>query len=185
MPLVKQTRLTPEKIKANRRNGRKPKRPRREQPVNISSAPAAVPAQPTAGVAERSDLAALRRSPETALDDPVCPESIRAALLGLDEDPDQFTRHHQELIDEWQPSTPTLRQLVRRLAYLMWRQERVERAQDGLMVCRTEKEAGERAQRSTSISHGTCATRSARPRTNTGAPPSGRSSPWDRRSNAG
>jgi len=146
--LVKQPQVTPRKIKANRRNGRKshgPK-PRAEKPLNIGS-PSPAPAEPPAGPAGKLDLQAVLRAVEGVLDDPVCPESIRAALVGMQENPVHFARHHQELIDEWQPSTPTQRKLVLRLAYLMWRQQRAERAQDGAAVCRVEEEVAARAQR--------------------------------------
>jgi hypothetical protein len=65
----------------------------------------------------------------------------------MEEEPAQFARLHHELIDEWQPSTPTLRKLVLRLAYLMWRQERAQYVQDGMMVSRLEREMCARAQR--------------------------------------
>jgi len=68
-------------------------------------------------------------------------------MAAMEEEPAQFARLHQELIDEWQPSTSTQRKLVLRLAYLMWRQQRVERAQDAAAVCRVEKEVAARAQR--------------------------------------
>jgi hypothetical protein len=68
-------------------------------------------------------------------------------MAAMEEEPAQFARLHQELIDEWQPSTPTLRKLVLRLAYLMWRQERAQYAQDGIMVSHMEKEMCARAQR--------------------------------------
>ena len=148
MPLVKQPQLTPRKIKANRRNGSKshgPK-PRGEKPLN-SESPSAAPADPPAGAPGKPDFSAILRAVEGVLDDPVCPESIRAAMVGLQEDPVHFARHHQELIDEWQPSTPTQRKLVLRLAYLMWRQQRAERAQDAIAMCREEKEVAARAQR--------------------------------------
>jgi len=124
MPLVKRARLTSRKIRANRRNGRKSQGPN-----------------------PKSRIAAMMRALE-GLDDAVCPPSLRTTLVGLRENPFEFACHHQELIDEWQPSTPTQRKLVLRLAYLMWRQQRAERAQDGVAVCRIEKELAARTQRS-------------------------------------
>jgi hypothetical protein len=148
VPLVKHARMTRKKILANRRNGSKshgPK-PRVEKPLNNGRAPGA-PAEPAAGATGKADFSTILRAVEGVLDDPVCPEAIRSALVGMQENPVHFTHHHQELIDEWQPSTPTQRKLVLRLAYLMWRQQRVERAQDGAAVCRVEKELAARAQR--------------------------------------
>jgi len=124
MPLVKRARLTSRKIRANHRNGRKSQGPN-----------------------PKRRIAAMMRALE-GLDDAECPPSLRATLVGLRENPFEFARHHQELIDEWQPSTPTQRKLVLRLAYLMWRQQRAERAQDGVAVCRIEKELAARTQRS-------------------------------------
>jgi len=124
MPLLNRARLTSRKIRANRRNGRKSQGPN-----------------------PKSRIAAMMRALE-GLDDAVCPPSLRTTLVGLRENPFEFACHHQELIDEWQPSTPTQRKLVLRLAYLMWRQQRAERAQDGVAVCRIEKELAARTQRS-------------------------------------
>src|SRR6516164_11531036 len=121
MSLVKRARLTSRKIRANRRNGRKSRDPKRR-------------------------IAAVLRALE-GLDDAVCPPSLRATLVGLRENPFEFACHHQELIDEWQPFTPTQRKLVLRLAYLMWRQQRAEQAQDAIAMCRVEKEVAARAQR--------------------------------------
>jgi hypothetical protein len=145
MPLVKPARLTPKKIRANRRNGRKSRGPRPR--VDKLGSPPVPPAEAQAGAAGKPDFSAVLRAVEGVLDDPVCPDSIRTALVGLQENPVHFSRHHQELIDEWQPSTPTQRKLVLRLGYLMWRQQRAERAQDAAAVCRIEQEAAARAQR--------------------------------------
>jgi hypothetical protein len=125
--LVKPVRLTRNKIKANRRNAQKSNGPK-----------------PRPGTVSKLAPPAILRA---VVDDRLCPDYIRNALVALQEDPVQFSRHHRELIDEWQPSTPTLRKLVLRLAYLLWRQERAQRAQDGIMVCRMEKEVAERHQR--------------------------------------
>jgi hypothetical protein len=45
---------------------------------------------------------------------------IPSNVLGMGEHPARSARHHQGLIDEWQP---TIHGLVLRLAYLMWRKE--------------------------------------------------------------
>ena len=169
MSLVNKPQLSSKKIKANRRNGRKPKgQPGEHDSENRLKTEASTGGRPPSGVgssrgnsadpeglrrstavvqADPLDLRSILRSLGGVLEDPFCPEPIRAALAAMDEDPTQFARLHEELIDEWQPSTSTLRRLVLRLAYLMWRQERAQRAQDGLMLCRMEKELGERTQR--------------------------------------
>ena len=109
--------------------------------------PAAAADGAPAGAAGKPDYSAVVSVMNSVLDDAVCPESIHNALVDLEENPAAFARHHQELIDEWRPSTPTQRKLVLRLAYLMWRQQRAERAQDGVARCRIEREAAARAQR--------------------------------------
>jgi hypothetical protein len=147
--LVKPPRLTPEKIKANRRNALQSRGPKPEAKklLEHEKPHVAPPAEPAAGTAAKLDPWAILRTRGAIVDDRVCPDYIRNTLMILQEDPLQFTQLHEELIREWQPSTPTLRKLVLRLAYLMWRQERAERAQDGVMVCRMEKEMTERQQR--------------------------------------
>jgi hypothetical protein len=108
----------------------------------------APPSAETGGLPpDNFDFEAVLRSLGGALDDAICPQSIRLAVAAMEEDPAQFARLHQDLIDEWQPSTPTLRKLVLRLAYLIWRQERAQRAQDGVMLCRMNNELNTRAQR--------------------------------------
>ena len=87
MSFVKPARLTPQKIKANRRNARKRRGP-----------------QPGPATADRHAI--LR----AALGDCLCPGYLRHALVALHENPVQFGRHHQQLIDEWQPA-PHLRKL--------------------------------------------------------------------------
>ena len=43
------------------------------------------------------------------------------------EDPDEFNKLYAELIDEWKPSGPTLRDGVFELADLRWKQRRLRR----------------------------------------------------------
>src|SRR5215472_12906449 len=43
------------------------------------------------------------------------------------EDPDEFNKLYAELIDEWKPSGPTLRDAVFELADLRWKQRRLRR----------------------------------------------------------
>jgi hypothetical protein len=145
--LIKKVKLTSKKVRANRRNGRKhlpksngqalaigkdPGEPGRaaaghENPLkgegpHLEGASLGQPTQPAAGATaqpvSKLNLEVLVRSLEGALDDSVCPRPIHLALAAMEEEPAQFARLHQELIDEWQPSTPTLRKLVLRLAYL-------------------------------------------------------------------
>jgi hypothetical protein len=109
VPLVKEARLTPKKVKANRRNGHQPKG---RKPVEVASLPDAsrgAPAPPSSATADPLDLEAIVRSVEGVWDDGLCPRPIRFALVGMGEDPAQFARRHQELIDEWQPDTPKAR----------------------------------------------------------------------------
>jgi hypothetical protein len=133
--LIKSVKSTSKKVRANRRNGRKhlpksngqalpigqdPGEPGRaaaghENPLkgegpHLEGASLGQPAQPAAGAtaqpASKVDLEAIVRSLEGVLDDSVCPRPIRLALAAMEEESAQFARLHQELIDEWQPSTP-------------------------------------------------------------------------------
>jgi hypothetical protein len=113
MSLIDGQQVSPRRIAANRRNALKSTGPR------------------TAEGKRRSRLNASRR--------PLCAESFRQAMRGLDEDPREFEQLHRDLIDSCQPANALEAMLVEDLAKLWWNKGRAERAQAGVQIQQVER----------------------------------------------
>ncbi len=74
----------------------------------------------------------------------------RETMVALGEDAREFESLRRDVVEEWRPSTATEAGLVRNLAELLWRQERVRRAEEGLAARRVELLEIERARRRSS-----------------------------------
>jgi hypothetical protein len=64
--------------------------------------------------------------------------SLYASMVGLGEDPEEFSRLQAGLINSFHPVTPAETLLVENLANLHWRRQRLERAQDAIVAHRIE-----------------------------------------------
>lgn len=64
--------------------------------------------------------------------------SLEPSLRSLGEDPAEFERLVERMLEEWQPESATGERLVRQLACLMWKFERLDRAERGLAARRLE-----------------------------------------------
>jgi hypothetical protein len=107
-PLVKSPAVTPEKLAANKANGRQ------------SHGPA------TAEGLERCRESSVRHGFYT--------ERGGEALRALGEDPDELERLLESLRATWQPSDEFQERLVERLGRALWRLERSDRVQDSIAV---------------------------------------------------
>ena len=108
MSLRKAPQLTPQLLAASRRNARHSTGPR---------SPAAK---------QNSKLNALKHGAY------VSDENQRQAMLALGEDPEQFQFLTHELRSAFGPGDALWEKQIEDLAWLYWRRERLERAQDGL-----------------------------------------------------
>ena len=108
MSLRKAPQLTPQLLAASRRNARRSTGPR---------SPAAK---------RNSKLNALKHGAY------VSDENQRQAMQALGEDPEQFQTLTQELRSAFGPGDALWEKQIEDLAWLYWRRERLERAQDGL-----------------------------------------------------
>ncbi len=134
MPLVRKATLSPAKLAANRRNARKsrgPCTPAGKERAKYSALKHGLYLQPcTGGYREHS---------------------LRQTMAVLGEDRDEFERLHHDLVSFWQPRDAFPRMLVEQLRDLMWKQARVGRALDALMVHQVKTMESERAQRAQEI----------------------------------
>jgi hypothetical protein len=64
--------------------------------------------------------------------------SLGPSLRSLGEDPAEFERLVERMLEEWKPATATGERLVRQLACLMWKYERLDRAERGTAARRLE-----------------------------------------------
>jgi len=109
MSLRKSPELTPELLAAARQNAQHSTGPR---------SPAAK---------QNSKLNALKHGAY------VSDENQRQAMLALGEDPEEFENLKQELMTSFGPGDALWEKQIDDLAWLYWRRERVQRAQEGLM----------------------------------------------------
>src|SRR6266568_1161290 len=65
-------------------------------------------------------------------------ESLGASLRAVGEDPAEFERLLEGLREEWKPRTTTSERLVRQLGGLIWKLDRLERAERGVVARRLE-----------------------------------------------
>jgi hypothetical protein len=108
MSLRKSPQLTPQLLAATRNNAQSSTGPR------------------SAAAQQNSKLNALKHGAY------VRDENQRPAMLALGEDPEQFQTLRQELMSAFGPGDALWEKQVEDLAWLYWRRERVERAQEGL-----------------------------------------------------
>jgi len=118
MSLVKRHKLTPRKLAANRTSGR------------LSRGPA------TPEGRERIRAANTRHG--------FYAQGNGEALRALGEDPADFERLVESLIESWQPVDGFEERLVMRLARALWRMERSDRVQESIAVRQLERQAERR-----------------------------------------
>lgn len=96
-------------------------------------------------------LAGKFRAAVNALRHGLYSESVRSAMRALGEDPEEFARLYSDLLEEWRPKAATARRLVRHLAGLMWKLDRVARAELGVIMRRLEALQAERSLNAQSV----------------------------------
>jgi len=78
--------------------------------------------------------------------------TIYTSMAELGEDPEEFTRLHQGLLDSYQPATRAAEMLVEDLAARRWERQRLERGQAALLARRVQQLETQRQRRSLEIS---------------------------------
>ncbi|MGH9433647.1 MAG: hypothetical protein ACRD3T_19125 [Terriglobia bacterium] len=124
---------SPQRIAANRRNARKSSGPR------------------TAAGKVRASRNRLKHGRYAGKDSPSL-RTIYASIVELGEDPEEFTRLHQDLLDSYRPATRAAALLVDDLAARRWERQRLERGQAALLARRVQQLEIARQRRSLEIS---------------------------------
>jgi hypothetical protein len=110
--LIKKPLITDEKLAANQANGRQSRGPATEEGI------------------ERIRAANTRHGYYS--------QAPGAQMHVLGEDPEEFERLFESLLEVWKPENPYQKSLVRRMARLTWRLERADRIQEAMLVSQME-----------------------------------------------
>lgn len=78
--------------------------------------------------------------------------ALRASMLELGEDPEEFSRLHEGIVASFRPSNRAQEALAREIAWLHWERQRLERAQAALFARRIQELEIQRQRKSLEIS---------------------------------